>query len=116
MHEVSIATGLIGELVRIAGENRARKVITVNIKIGKMSGIVTDSLKFAFDALKTEQPLLSDTEINIQEVPLRYECRDCRVSFRTEELNFPCCPECKSYRLTLLTGEEMNIENMEIEV
>jgi hydrogenase nickel incorporation protein HypA/HybF len=116
MHEVSIATGLIDELIRIAEENEARKVITVNVKIGKMSGIVTDSLKFAFDALKAEQPLISSTEMQIQEVPLCYECRDCRVTFGTEDPNFPCCPDCKSYRLTLLTGEEMNIENMEIEV
>jgi len=44
VHEVSIALGMIEELLRIAGENNAKNVIKVKLKIGGMSGIVTDSL------------------------------------------------------------------------
>lgn len=120
MHEVSIALGMIDEVTRIAQENNAKKVITVNLKIGKMSGIVTDSLKFVFDAIKIEYPVLSSTAISIEEVPLVYECNDCKNTFspqdETYEKYFPCCPGCKSYRLTLLSGEEMHIENLEVEV
>lgn len=115
VHEVSLANGLINELLRLARENRAKKVLSVTMKIGKMSGIVTDSLKFAFDALKTEDALLSGTEMIIREVPVRYECRDCRATFSTENSGFPSCPGCQSFRLLLLTGEEMNIESMEME-
>jgi hydrogenase nickel incorporation protein HypA/HybF len=116
MHEVSIAAGMIGELIRIANENNAKKVLTVNLKIGQMSGIVTDSLKFAFDACKLEYPILSSTAINIEEVPLVYECNNCRNKFQTDSVLFPCCPDCKSYGLKVLSGEEMNIENLEVEV
>lgn len=116
MHEVSIAMGMIDELFRIAKENNARKIINVSLRIGKMSGIVTDSLKFAFDAIKLEHPLLSSAGIQIKEIPLIYECKNCRNKFEAETGYFPSCPDCKSFSLKLLSGEEMDIENLEIEV
>ncbi len=116
MHEVSIALGMIDEVTRIARENNAQKILAVNLKIGKMSGIVIDSLKFAFDAIKLENPLLSDTNISIEEVPLIYECNSCNKSFILDSPHFPSCPECRSYKLKLISGEEMNIKNVEIEV
>jgi hydrogenase nickel incorporation protein HypA/HybF len=54
--------GMVSELTKIARENNAKKITNVKLKIGKMSGIVTDSLKFAFDAVKLENPLLSSAE------------------------------------------------------
>lgn len=115
MHELSIAMGMIDELTRIARQNNARKVITVKLKIGKMSGIVIDSLRFAFDAAKLEYPLLNSTEIFIEEVPLIYECNNCKNNFKTDDIYFPSCADCKSYNLKILSGEELHIENLEVE-
>lgn len=116
MHEVSIALGMVDELFRIAKENHANKITLVKLKIGKMSGIVTDSLKFAFDAVKLEHPLLSEAEIVIEEVPLVYECNDCHASFNAENIYFPTCAECGSRNLKLVSGEEQHIESVEVEV
>ncbi len=120
MHELSIAMGMIDELTKIAGRNNARKITTVKLRIGKMSGIVIDSLTFAFDAVKLEYPLLSSAAILIEEVPVRYECNDCKNTFSPQDesdgVYFPSCPRCDSYNLKLLSGEELNIENLEIEV
>ncbi|MBI5056190.1 MAG: hydrogenase maturation nickel metallochaperone HypA [Nitrospirae bacterium] len=115
MHEVSIAIGMVKELTRIALENNAKKVTGVKLKIGKMSGIVADSLIFAFDAVKLEHPLMSSAAISIEEVPLVYECNTCKKTFETDNLSFQTCPFCGSYSLKLLSGEEMHIENVEIE-
>jgi hydrogenase nickel incorporation protein HypA/HybF len=107
---------MVDEITRIARENNAREVIAINLKIGKLSGIVTDSLKFAFDAVKLEHPLLSSAEILIEEVPLIYECNDCKESFKTDDIHFPSCPDCGSFSLKLISGEEMHISNMELDV
>jgi hydrogenase nickel incorporation protein HypA/HybF len=117
MHEVSIALGMVDELRRIAKENNASGILSVSLKIGKMSGIVIDSLKFAFDAIKCETPFIAKTKIKIDEVPLVYECMDCNKTFSPQdEIRFPSCPECKSFKMRLLSGEEMKIESLEIEV
>jgi hydrogenase nickel incorporation protein HypA/HybF len=126
MHELSIAMGMIDELIRIAQDNNAKRVVTVRLRIGKMSGIVIDSLEFAFDVVKSEYPLLSDTKIVIQEVPLVYKCRGCKNTFspqdetsftgRLREIYLPSCPRCESYNLDLISGEEMDIEDVEVEI
>ena len=116
VHEVSVALGMVDELRKIAEKNSASKILNVKLKIGRMSGIVSDSLKFAFDAVKLEHPFLSSAEIVIEEVPLAYRCNECNRSFDTDNMYFPSCPDCDSYNLTLLSGEEQHIENVEIEV
>lgn len=116
MHEVSIALGMVEELARIARENNAKKITGVKLKIGKMSGIVTESLIFAFDVVKLEHPFLSSAEVIIEEVPLVFACRTCGKEFETDLLPFAACPECNSYNLKILSGEEQHIENVEVEV
>lgn len=116
MHEVAIAMGMVDELLRIGRENNAKRITGVSLRIGKMSGIVTDSLKFAFDAVKLEHPVLLTAEMVINEVPLVYECNTCERSFNSDNFHFPTCPECSSYDLKLISGEEQDIENVELEV
>ncbi|MDH4027751.1 MAG: hydrogenase maturation nickel metallochaperone HypA [Nitrospirota bacterium] len=116
MHEVSIALAMADELMKIARENNAGKVTAVRLKIGKVSGIVSDSLKFAFDAVKLEHPVLAEAVISIEETPLIYECGDCGRTFEADNAYFPSCPACASYSLKLISGEEQHIENVELEV
>jgi len=52
----------------------------------------------------------------IEEIPLRYECSDCSRDFELDSIHFPSCPSCESFNLTLLSGEEMDIANMELEI
>ena len=116
MHEVSVALGMVDELQKIAQKNNAKKILTIKLKIGRLSGIVTDSLKFAFDAVKLDYPFISSAEITIDEIALIYKCNDCNLSFETDDIYFPSCVNCKSYNLTIVSGEEQHIENVEIEV
>ena len=116
MHEVSIALGMVDELIKIARNNDATKINSVKLKIGKMSGIVTDSLIFAFDAIKLEHSLLSDASIVIEEIPTVYDCGDCNASFEIDDTYFPSCSNCNSLNVKLISGEEQHIENVELEV
>lgn len=115
MHEVSIVLGMVEELMKLARKHHAIKITSIKLKIGKMSGIVTDSIVFAFDAIKPEHPLLSTASIIIEEVPAVYECNECKTSFNTDDIYFPSCPGCKSFNLNIVSGDEQHIENVEIE-
>jgi hydrogenase nickel incorporation protein HypA/HybF len=116
MHELSIATGIVDEIVRIAEENRAKRVLAANLRIGRGAGIVIDSLRFALEVVKTAHPVLTSTEMRIDEVPLIYRCNDCGREFEADDLYLPRCPMCGSYNLRLVSGEEMDIKDIEIEV
>ncbi len=116
MHEVSIALGMVDELIKIANNNDASKINSVKLKIGKMSGIVTDSLIFAFDAVKLEHSLLADARIVIEEIPTVCECGDCNSSFEDENMFFSSCSNCDSLNVKLISGEEQHIEQVELEI
>jgi len=49
-------------------------------------------------------------------VPLVYECTGCGNTFQIEDVAFPACSECGSYRLKIISGEEQHIQNVEVEV
>ncbi len=116
VHEVSVALGIVDELMRIARRNNARKVLSVRLKIGQLSGIVSGSLRFAFDAVKLEHPMLSSARLLIREIPLRYRCAGCARDFDAGGRIAGSCPACGSRDLNLITGEEQHIEDVELEI
>ncbi|MEO2069549.1 MAG: hydrogenase maturation nickel metallochaperone HypA [Desulfurobacteriaceae bacterium] len=116
MHETSIAFGLLQSLTSLADKENAKKITKVRVKIGKLSGIVIDSFVFAFDALKGDFPKLKDTELIVEEVPIRYRCNSCKTEFETDSIYFPECMKCQSIDLTLVSGEELEVVDVEIEV
>lgn len=116
MHETSIAMGLLQSLSDLAERENAKKITKVRIKIGKLSGIVVDSFQFAFDSLKGEFKKIKDAELIIEETPVRYRCNDCGNEFEIDSVYFPECPECNSLNLSLISGEELEVIDVEIEV
>lgn len=115
MHETSIAMGFLQSLSDLAKKEKASKVTKVKVKVGKFSGIVVDSFQFAFDALKGEFESLKDAELIIEEIPVKYRCNDCKTEFETDSIYFPECSNCGSINLTLISGEELEIVDVEIE-
>ncbi len=116
MHETSIVMGLLKSLSELAEREKAKKITKVRIKIGKLSGIVVDSFQFAFDALKGEFKKIKDAELIIEEIPVRYRCNDCGNEFEIDSVYFPECPKCDSLNLSLVSGEELEVIDVEIEV
>jgi len=116
MHETSIAIGFLQSLSDLAEREKAKKITKVRIKVGKLSGIVVDSFQFAFDTLKGEFKKIKDAELIIEETPVRYRCNDCGNEFEIDSVYFPECPECNSLNLSLISGEELEVIDVEIEV
>jgi len=108
--------GLLTSLEEVARREGAKRVLKVKVRIGKLSGIVVDSFVFAFNALKEQSSLLKSAELEVEEVPITYRCRECGEEFECESVFFPECPKCGSVNLELLKGEEMEVVNAELEV
>jgi Zn finger protein HypA/HybF involved in hydrogenase expression len=67
MHELSLAQGLLEQLVQLARRHEAADVLTVRVSIGVCSGIVVDSFVFGFNAIKTEVDCLARAVLEIEE-------------------------------------------------
>jgi hydrogenase nickel incorporation protein HypA/HybF len=112
MHELSIVASLFEILEEKSREQRAQKIVLVKLKIGKLSGVVSEFLQTAFDAYKRET-LASEAILEIEEIPLRIKCQTCQAEFIREDFIF-ICPLCKSTELKILSGTELFLEKIEL--
>jgi hydrogenase nickel incorporation protein HypA/HybF len=113
MHEVSIAINLIEIVSGQCVKHGCSTIESVNIKIGRASGIMPDALLFAFDAVK-ESSIAKNAVLNIEEVPVSGHCGDCDNNFTVEEDYVVCCPACGGSSFRITAGREMDIIDMEV--
>ena len=68
MHELSLAQGLLDQLLGLAEQHGAEQILTVRVQIGGQAGIVIDSFIFGFDAVKTIDARTRNANLEIQHV------------------------------------------------
>ena len=113
MHEISIAQSLMDVVFETANNNWAKKVNKVFVKIGRLQAVETSSLIFAFDAMK-EGTMAEDGELIVDEIPLVGKCVDCDNENTFEQI-FMQCPQCGSSAVKILSGEELQITEIEVD-
>ncbi|MBL0714229.1 MAG: hydrogenase maturation nickel metallochaperone HypA [Desulfosarcina sp.] len=113
MHEMGVAMQIV-EIARssIPAEMADARVARVNLKVGKLSAIVPDSLRFCFEVVARETPL-EGAELHIEEIPVRARCNACQHAWTIDQPAF-VCPACDSGDITLLSGRELDIESLEL--
>jgi hydrogenase nickel incorporation protein HypA/HybF len=110
MHEMSITQGVVDICESHAG---GRRVTSVTLEIGNLSGVVPDAIEFCFDAC-TRGTQLEGALLIIERIPSRGRCHECGAEF-TLDAYFNPCPKCGSYGVELLSGEELRVKELEVE-
>ena len=114
MHELAIAQSIVEAVEAKATECHAARVRGVRLRIGEASGIVTDSLAFCFEMVASLSPVLEGARLSIDRVPHRAYCRRCAKEF--DVTNFVAqCPSCTEWSAEVISGNELEILDMEIE-
>ena len=112
MHEFSIMQAALetaGEKTRAAG---ATQIHRLTLRVGALSGVVPEALRFAFDAMK-EKYSAAAAELEIENVPAAGWCADCAAEFAVAEINYEC-PRCHRPSGELRRGKEMELASLEI--
>ena len=113
MHEMSIAQSLIDILQEEMTKHQATVLRSVRLAIGELSAIVPDSLSFCFE-VATKDTNMEGARLDMDIIPLRGACRDCRNEFDIENYAFEC-PECKGTNIDTISGQDLSIVEMEVE-
>jgi hydrogenase nickel incorporation protein HypA/HybF len=114
MHELSIVANLFEIIEEKVKEQKAKKIVLVKLKVGKLSGIVPEFLTTAFNIYKKDTKA-ADASLVIEEVPLRRRCQSCQKEVTREDFIF-ICPSCSSQEMETLSGTELLLEKLEIEL
>ena len=110
MHEMSITQGIIEICENYAG---GRRVLCVDVEIGELSSVVPDAVEFCFEAC-SQGTLLEGARINIIRIPGSGQCLDCGAHTPLTAL-FGACQHCGGYRVTVVSGEEMRVREIEVD-
>ena len=113
MHELGIAQSIVEIAEENARKQGAKKVLSVIVEVGALSGVMAESLEFCFEACSRET-LLDGSLLKIERVPARARCRSCHQEYDLTNF-FDNCPACNSVGNDLLSGEELRIKEMEID-
>lgn len=113
MHELAVAQSLLEIVEQEARPYGGARVLRIWLRIGKLSAVVPDALRFAFDAI-TRGGAAEGAALEIEEVPLKIRCRPCDEVFMVED-PFMICPRCEGIDVEMISGRELEIRSMEIQ-
>lgn len=114
MHEMGIAAQIVEISISSIPDNLENVCVkSVHLKIGKLTAIVPDSLRFCFEVASKDTPL-SGAILNIEEVPIVVRCLSCNFEWTIHEAAF-LCEKCQSKEIDVISGSELDIVSIEIE-
>ncbi|MBM4446369.1 MAG: hydrogenase maturation nickel metallochaperone HypA [Chloroflexi bacterium] len=113
MHELVITQNILDIVLKEAKAAPANKVTKINLVIGELSGVVSDSVLFYFDFLKKGNAAEGAT-LDFKLVPAELRCRDCLIAFNPKDSAW-ICPDCQGTNLEVISGQECRVESIEVE-
>ena len=112
MHELAICQALTSQLDAIAERERAERILSLELRIGPLSGVVPELLAQAFPIASAGGPAAGASLI-IRQLPVRVSCHDCGAETDASSSRL-LCGACGGYRTRLLSGDEMLLANLEL--
>ncbi len=113
MHELGIVMQVVDQVEQVAEENGGVQVRKVNMEIGEVSSVVPALFTDCFHWAKKKTKHLQDAELEIILLEGVSYCRDCKKTYQTTAYAKEC-PYCKGYNTYLLTGNQINIRDIEV--
>lgn len=115
MHEFALAHHLLGIILPKVPEET--KVTRIDLAIGVLAGVSLPSLEFGFEVASEGTPA-QGAKLSVRTVGLSCRCKTCALTYAPDTIADPaswCCPSCGEGLGEILTGREMEIEQIEVE-
>ena len=114
MHELGLVNYVVKQVGKIAEENKVKKVASVTLEFGEVSGIVTSYLYDYWNWYTKKFPLFDGAKLQCETIPAITWCDNCKTTYPTVKYG-KTCPHCGSGNTWLQQGNEMNIKQIEVE-
>ena len=112
MHELGIVYHIIRDVENVARTHGVRRVSSVTLLLGEVSGVVPDLLLDAWRWAADKKPITQGAELIVEPVEAVTHCEACGRDYATVE-HGKTCPHCGSGETYLLQGQEVLIKQIE---
>lgn len=110
MHELSLSSAIVNTVTKHAD---GRRVSVVNLRVGKLRQVIPDTLEFYFEFVARDS-VCEGARLEQEVIDARLRCRPCA---REWEIEIPAfrCPTCGGSDVEIASGDEFEVESIEIE-
>ena len=115
MHELGIVKHVIQTLHDVAKEHDVRRIGSVTLEVGEVSGVVTEQLVDCWNYFREKDELVRGAPLYIETVEAVTFCTACEGTYKTVP-NGKTCPLCGSTETYLLQGNAFSIKQIEAEL
>lgn len=113
MHEVALVGAIVDAVEKQAAAQKARRVKWIKIRFNALTSHSADHVRFSFDIIKANHPLIKDAALKLNEVAPLLQCK-CGRLFHGHHLP-DVCPQCGSLEVTPVNSTDMVLEAFKIE-
>ena len=114
MHEMSYISRMVNLAIDVANENKAKAVKSIEVSIGKTSGVMPYYMhKYYPDASKGT--ILEGAELICIEIPVTALCEECGSEYEPVKEHDYICPRCGGRRGRIIAGRDVVLSNVVIE-
>ena len=114
MHEFSIAMSIIEIAEAEAKKAKANSINELILDIGTMSGIEFYALDTALE-MAVKNTMLEKALVKVNKIQAIAKCTECNTEFDIDNI-YDACPSCKSLYHELLSGKELQIKSLVVDV
>ena len=107
---MSLAMNIIDLAVSEARKAGAERITAIDLEVGEVAGVLTESLLFCFNAASRNTPA-EDASLNITDVPAERKCLSCKNRFAAQGY-ITMCPVCESGHTVLISGQELVVKSI----
>ncbi len=112
MHELSIAMQIVESVTEAVRDQGDARVLGVNLRVGAMSGVIPDALRFAWDQAISGSRV-EGAALHIEEVSAAVWCPACEAEVEIPGFRMKC-PVCGGPTPRLVRGKELDLLSLEL--
>lgn len=95
-----------------AKKDGASAITKIELDVGKLSGVMVDSLQFCYESA-CKGTLAEGSTLDINELPAEARCKQCDHTFEIDAF-MALCPECEGYKIEILQGRELKLRAVSV--
>jgi hydrogenase nickel incorporation protein HypA/HybF len=110
VHELSLSSAIVNTVAKHAD---GRRVTHVSLRVGRLRQVIPDTLEFYFEFV-ARGTVCEGARLEQEVVDARLRCRPCGTEWEIEIPAFRC-PTCEGSDVVIATGNEFEVESIEVE-
>lgn len=112
MHELGLAQEALDVALATAQRQGARRIVAMHLRIGGLSGVVPEALRFALETITAGTPA-EGARILMERVIPFCRCEACGGEYEVVDCSY-ACPMCGDTRGRLSRGKELDLVSLEV--